>query len=261
MKLASFFFVSMALHAAALAYPALFLELRAVSPVMVTIIDADGEGDGVGTKGEGAAPERKPARAARTDAPIKRQQPPVTEPEQVAEPPKAISSPVIASEVSHATAILADSTEHSGPVESYSLSNGVGSSGIGGADAGGMGETVGSGSGRGGSGKGSGDRYGNGNSASTFVQPRYDYCPNPDHPQRATREAREGKVVLRVLVDQEGKPKSVEVYRSSGFAILDQAAVDNVKRRCRFHPARDGEKRVEHWTRVPVEFGVRSLRN
>jgi TonB family protein len=260
MKLASFLLVSMALHAAALASQALFLELRAVSPVMVTIIDAHGKGAGGAGSEEGPL-EKKPAVSARKSAPIKRRPLSVAGPEQVAEPSKAISAPVVASEISSATAILADSTEHSGPVESYLLSNGVSSSGIGGADAGGMGETVGSGSGRGGLGKGSGDRYGNGNSASTFVQPRYDYCPNPDHPQSATREAREGKVVLRVLVDPEGKPKSVEVYRSSGFAILDQAAVDNVKRRCRFHPARDGEKRVEQWTRVPVEFAVRSLRN
>jgi protein TonB len=258
MKSASFFFVSMALHAAALAYPALFLELKAVNPVTVTILDADGDG-GDGSKGEGTARKREPAPAARKSPPMTRQQPPVAEPEQVAEPPKARSAPVIASEVGGATAVAADSTEYSGPVESYSLLSGVVSSGIGGADAGGSGETVGGGSGRGR--QGSGDRYGNGNSASTFVQPRYDYCPNPDHPQRAGREAREGKVVLRVLVDPEGRPKFVEVYRSSGFAILDQAAVENVKRRCRFHPARDGEKRVEHWTRVPVEFGVRSSRN
>jgi TonB family protein len=254
MKSASFFFVSMALHAAALAYPAFFLELRAVSPVMVTILHADGDGAGDGSRGERAALERKPALAARKSPPVKRQRPPVAGPELVVEPPKAISTPVIASEVGRATAISASSTAQSGSVESYSLSGDIGSSG------GGMGDSRGRGSGRSGSGTDTGDGHG-GNSASTFVQPRYDYCPNPDHPQRANREAREGKVVLRVLVDQEGRPKSVEVYRSSGFAILDQAAVDNVKRRCRFHPARDGEKRVEHWTRVPVEFGVHILKN
>jgi len=257
MKLASFLFVSIALHAVALAYPALFLELRAVSPVMVTVIDAEGRAGGA-TKGQGATPEKNPELSARKAAPVKRLQPPMSEPEQIAEPPKALFMPV-PSEVS-GIAISAGQTEGSGPVESSSLSSGIGSGG-GRTDAGGMSETVGSGSGRGGLGKGSGDQYGNGKSAYTFVQPRYDYCPNPDHPQKASREAKEGKVMLRVLVDQEGRPKSVEVYRSSGFAILDQAAVDNVKRRCRFHPARDGDKRVEHWTRVPVEFSLRSLRN
>jgi len=254
MKLAWFFFVSMALHAAALAYPALFLELRAVSPVMVTIIDAHGEGAG-GVGGEEGPLVKKPAISARKSPPTKRQQPPVAEPEQVAETPKAISTPVIASEVSSATAISADSTEHSGPVESYSLSSDTGSNN-GGTIAS---ATGGSGNGRGGIGNGVGDGVGSGNGKPQTVKASYDYCPIPDYPDSARRRLG-GTVILRVLVDEEGKPKTLEVNKSSGFEILDQAAVKHVKQRCRFHPARHGEKRVESLVEFPVVFKLADIK-
>jgi protein TonB len=60
-------------------------------------------------------------------------------------------------------------------------------------------------------------------------------------------------VVLRVLVDEEGRSKSLEVNRSSGFEALDKAAIETV-RRWRFHSARYGDKRVESWVRIPIEF-------
>jgi protein TonB len=61
-------------------------------------------------------------------------------------------------------------------------------------------------------------------------------------------------------VDEEGKSKSVEVYQSSGFALLDQAAVETVRKRWRFYPAREGEKRVENRIRIPIEFSLRNLK-
>ena len=60
--------------------------------------------------------------------------------------------------------------------------------------------------------------------------------------------------MIEVAVDEAGRPKSSRVQQSSGFAVLDRAALDNIQRRCRFHPARRGETRVETSIKIPVVF-------
>ncbi|HEX2931804.1 MAG TPA: energy transducer TonB [Candidatus Binatia bacterium] len=40
---------------------------------------------------------------------------------------------------------------------------------------------------------------------------------------------------------------------SSGSEALDRAAAEAIKR-WRFHPARYGDKAVESWLRIPIEF-------
>jgi protein TonB len=253
MKMASFLFVSMALHAAALAYPALLLELRTASPVIVTVIDAEEGSDG-GTKGEGAKPERKPALSARKSMSLKRQQPPAAEPEQVAESPKVISAPVITSEASGAIAISANQNEESRPVEGFALSSGIGSSGSR------INESQGSGNGRGGAGTGVGDGRGSGNGGLPSVQVTRAYSPDPRYPHVAREKGWEGTVTIKVLVDEQGTPKFVEVHQSSGFSVLDEAALETVKKRWRFHPARYGEKPVERWVEFSVVFSLANLK-
>jgi protein TonB len=79
----------------------------------------------------------------------------------------------------------------------------------------------------------------------TPVRPRY--------PADAARAHEEGTVVLRVLVDAEGRPQQVEIARSSGHARLDAAARDGVLH-ARFRPVmRDGSA-AEAWGLVPVAF-------
>ena len=60
-------------------------------------------------------------------------------------------------------------------------------------------------------------------------------------------------MLLRVLVDNQGRSKEVEINRSSGSDALDRAAAEAIKR-WRFYPARHGDKVVESWLRVPIEF-------
>ena len=106
-----------------------------------------------------------------------------------------------------------------------------------------------------GAGRGSGN--GNGSSSSgngvDLTQARYRDTPRPDYPESARREGREGRVLLRVLVDDQGQSKKVEINISSGSDALDRAATEAI-RRWRFHPARDGDKPVESWLRIPIEF-------
>jgi protein TonB len=75
----------------------------------------------------------------------------------------------------------------------------------------------------------------------------------PVYPPASRRMGEEGTGTFRVLVDERGRPTEVEVLQSSGFARLDQAALDAIKR-WRFKPAvRDGQP-VPSWTRVSVKF-------
>lgn len=82
--------------------------------------------------------------------------------------------------------------------------------------------------------------------------------PGPAYPAASRRKKEEGTVRLRVQVSAEGAPSQVSIDRSSGFAELDNAAVDVVKRRWRFAPAKQGDRAVSAWVIVPMEFSLKS---
>lgn len=71
---------------------------------------------------------------------------------------------------------------------------------------------------------------------------------------RASRELGEsGTVVLKVLVDEQGRPKEIEVAKSSGHSRLDQQALQAM-RRARFQPhIEDGAARPV-WVMAPQTF-------
>ena len=81
----------------------------------------------------------------------------------------------------------------------------------------------------------------------------FSHAPPPDYPASARADGKEGRVLLRVLVDEEGKSQIVEINDSSGSRILDQAAAEAVKR-WRFLPARYGRTAMASWVKVPVDF-------
>ncbi|EEF57068.1 energy transducer TonB [Pedosphaera parvula] len=88
----------------------------------------------------------------------------------------------------------------------------------------------------------------------TQAFPRGRRSPAPDYPVTAKRRRHEGLVVLRVQVDAKGRPTQVEVKESSGFAELDEAAVETVRRRWEFEPARLNDVPVESEVDQPVQF-------
>jgi protein TonB len=61
-------------------------------------------------------------------------------------------------------------------------------------------------------------------------------APPPRYPSRAITRHMEGDVLLRVTVGNDGRPEAIEVQQSSGHAVLDRAAVDQVRKRWRFRP-------------------------
>lgn len=81
----------------------------------------------------------------------------------------------------------------------------------------------------------------------------YLHNPPPVYPEAAQERGWEGTVLLTVLVQPDGKAKTVEVKTSSGRKILDQAALQTVQR-WTFAPARRGETPVEGWVEVPIDF-------
>jgi TonB family protein len=105
----------------------------------------------------------------------------------------------------------------------------------------------------GGNGYGKGNGTGSGVTTGKRVGVKYVYSPKPEYPESARKEGCEGTVVLRVLVDEDGRSKSLEVNRSSGFETLDQAAL-NAVRHWRFSAARYGDHPVESWVNVPIIF-------
>jgi len=68
--------------------------------------------------------------------------------------------------------------------------------------------------------------------------------PPPNYPGLAQRNRYQGTVTIEIAVDPAGNITDAKVQKSSGFPLLDEAAMDVVKKRWRF-PA--GKARWLHW--------------
>ena len=88
----------------------------------------------------------------------------------------------------------------------------------------------------------------------TFARIVADVAPPPTYPPQALRLRQSGEVVLRVLVDEAGRPAEVAIESSSGYRLLDEAALKAVKKRWRFVPARQDGAAIQAWALVPVRF-------
>jgi protein TonB len=84
----------------------------------------------------------------------------------------------------------------------------------------------------------------------------YIQAPAPMYPSAARRMHMQGTVVLRVLVDVDGKPLQVLVESSSGHAELDRAAQNQVLSKWRFQPATAQGRPMQAWARIPVTFNL-----
>ncbi|PYN81190.1 MAG: energy transducer TonB [Candidatus Rokuibacteriota bacterium] len=93
--------------------------------------------------------------------------------------------------------------------------------------------------------------------AQPFVPAAYRETPLPSYPTAAREQGLEGVVVLGVLVGVNGRAVEISVRTSSGARVLDDAAVDAV-RRWRFAPAKEGRRAVESWVEVPLKFALQT---
>jgi len=77
--------------------------------------------------------------------------------------------------------------------------------------------------------------------------------PPPVYPLSARRRGIEGRVLVRAEVQADGSCSRVELKTTSGSDLLDQAALEAVKK-WRFVPARKGNQAVTAWVEVPISF-------
>jgi protein TonB len=82
---------------------------------------------------------------------------------------------------------------------------------------------------------------------------RYLREPSPIHPLVSERRGEYGVVLLSVVVDVDGCPKSVIVKKSSGYERLDQAALRSIVG-CIFVPDQRDGKPVESVVDAPIRF-------
>ncbi len=79
--------------------------------------------------------------------------------------------------------------------------------------------------------------------------------PRPEYPPQARRERQEGVALVKVRVGADGLPIEVSLAHSSGFPLLDDAAVRGV-RRWTFDPAHSAGVPVASQVEVPVRFNL-----
>jgi periplasmic protein TonB len=83
----------------------------------------------------------------------------------------------------------------------------------------------------------------------------YLHNPAPDYPQMARRLGQQGRVLLKVLVAENGIAETVALATSSGFEKLDQAAIEAVKK-WSFIPAKRSNEAISAYVLVPVKFSL-----
>ena len=85
------------------------------------------------------------------------------------------------------------------------------------------------------------------------ARPNYLRNPEPPYPLLARRRRQEGTVLLSVRVTENGRAALVNLKTSSGYPLLDEAALRAV-RDWEFDPARAAGIAVESQIEVPVRF-------
>ena len=76
-------------------------------------------------------------------------------------------------------------------------------------------------------------------------------CGKPQYTQSALRNDAEGTTTVNFLIDTDGSVAEAAVAKSSGDAMLDEAARAAIAK-CRFTPAMAGNKPARAW--VPVQY-------
>ncbi len=75
----------------------------------------------------------------------------------------------------------------------------------------------------------------------------------PEYPERLRREGKEGRVIVKILVNEKGNVTRAMVIKKSQYPEFDQAALA-AARQFVFQPGRLGNKAVKVWLTVPFMF-------
>jgi len=95
----------------------------------------------------------------------------------------------------------------------------------------------------------------------SVIEPGYDMGspqnPEPAYPFVARKFSWQGLVQIVVDVSASGQPQQVQVLHSSGHSVLDQAALETIRDKWLFQPARQDGESVPSKVIVPVQFELR----
>ncbi len=94
----------------------------------------------------------------------------------------------------------------------------------------------------------------------TIAAPAAIQNPAPIYPAVARREGWEGIVILKALIEKDGLPQKVLVQKSSGYSVLDEAAVSTIKR-WYFAAAHRGSFRFSSEVIIPIKFQLADYGN
>jgi protein TonB len=89
-----------------------------------------------------------------------------------------------------------------------------------------------------------------------LAQPLYRQNTPPPYPRKARRLGYEGIVMLKVLINENGRVDDLTVFKSSGHTILDRAALSAVSKWL-FEPGTEGGKKKKMWVKIPVHFDLK----
>ncbi|MFG6449129.1 energy transducer TonB [Roseateles sp. BYS180W] len=88
-----------------------------------------------------------------------------------------------------------------------------------------------------------------------LARPDHAHSPPPRYPELLREQGIEGVVWLRVRVEADGRAQLIELLRSSGWELLDHAALSAV-RHWRFHPGHINQQPIASWVQFPVRFSL-----
>lgn len=81
----------------------------------------------------------------------------------------------------------------------------------------------------------------------------YSTNPQPPYPKKSRRLGEQGKVVLAVEVDHEGRVSQIQLSLSSGYPRLDHSALEAV-RSWQFIPGKKAGTSQKMWVTIPINF-------
>lgn len=85
------------------------------------------------------------------------------------------------------------------------------------------------------------------------VKPKPVLQQKPRYPDLARRAGIEGQAVVKALVDIDGSVMDVQILKSSGNQMLDEAALA-AARQWKFSPAKQRDKFVRVYVSIPINF-------
>ena len=81
--------------------------------------------------------------------------------------------------------------------------------------------------------------------------------PKPPYPAMAFKMRVEGTVILKALIQPDGKCSEVVIAKTSGNESLDRSALNTVSQ-WQFTPAKAQGKEISQWVNIPITFSIKN---